>query len=381
MRKILTYALVFTLTVSGLAFSAVYADDDEVDEAKLAETQNTLSEVNGQISNLKEALESGEAEEASLNSRIASIESQIVEAENTIASLKRNIENTRAQVAQAQAELDQLQAEMDQQNESMGLRLRSMYKGGEMSILEIILGSESITDLMTNLDMAQLIIDNDMELLAALEAQHQVLEEHKGQLVELQQQLVAQQTAEEQQTAALSVSRSGLSDLKSEVANSNAALEAQIDALNAEANALTAEILALQGTEDYIGGEFAWPAPGVTRVTSEFGMRYHPILNVNKLHTGMDIGCPTGTTIVAANAGTVIKAGWNNSYGWMVSIDHGGGIVTLYAHNSELLVSVGDVVARGQAIAYSGNTGMSTGPHLHFEVRVNGEYKDPRGWL
>ena len=95
----------------------------------------------------------------------------------------------------------------------------------------------------------------------------------------------------------------------------------------------------------------------------------------------MDIGAAAGTNVLAANDGTVIKAGWNNSYGNLVMIDHGGGIVTLYAHNSKLLVSTGDVVAKGQAIALVGSTGQSTGPHIHFEVRVNGEYQNPRNWL
>ena len=99
------------------------------------------------------------------------------------------------------------------------------------------------------------------------------------------------------------------------------------------------------------------------------------------MHTGIDIGAKAGTNVLAANNGTVIKAGWNNSYGNVVMVDHGGGIVTLYAHNSKLLVKTGDVVAKGQTIALVGSTGNSTGPHIHFEVRVNGEYKNPRDWL
>ncbi len=124
-----------------------------------------------------------------------------------------------------------------------------------------------------------------------------------------------------------------------------------------------------------------WPSKASTRITSPFGMRNHPILKVPKMHTGIDIGASSGTDILAANAGTVITAGWNNSYGYMVMIDHGGGIVTLYAHASKLLVSTGNVVARGQTIAKVGSTGMSTGPHLHFEVRLNGVYKNPLDYV
>ncbi len=139
--------------------------------------------------------------------------------------------------------------------------------------------------------------------------------------------------------------------------------------------------LKLQGGGDYIGGEMQWPVPASTRVTSPFGYRIHPILGVKKLHTGIDIGVASGNTVVAANAGKVIKAAWNNSYGYMVMVDHGGGIVTLYAHNSVLKVSTGDTVTRGQTVALSGSTGASTGPHVHFEVRVNGEYKNPMNYL
>ena len=110
-------------------------------------------------------------------------------------------------------------------------------------------------------------------------------------------------------------------------------------------------------------------------------MRVHPITGQYKLHSGMDIGCGTGTSVVAAQAGTVIKASYNTAYGNHVVISHGNGISTLYAHNSTLLVSVGQQVTQGQVISKSGNTGYSTGPHLHFEVLVNGSPQNPRGYV
>ena len=193
--------------------------------------------------------------------------------------------------------------------------------------------------------------------------------------------MVAEKQQEANKQASLQASRGEVASLRSQVASDNKALESEIDALNAEADRLVEEIRRLQGDQAYAGGTFAWPSASSTRVTSEFGMRFHPILKVNKLHTGIDIGAAAGTKVLAANSGTVIKAGWNNSYGNVVMVDHGGGIVTLYAHNSKLLVSEGDVVARGQEIALVGSTGMSTGAHIHFEVRVNGEYQNPRNWL
>ena len=125
----------------------------------------------------------------------------------------------------------------------------------------------------------------------------------------------------------------------------------------------------------------AWPVPGYTRITSQFGMRTHPITGIYKLHTGTDIGAPMGAIFIAANDGVVLKAEYNNAYGNMVIIDHGGGINTLYAHGSEILVQPGEVVTQGTPVLKVGSTGYSTGPHAHFEVRVNGEYKNPLDYI
>lgn len=347
----------------------------------VSDKQEKLNELNTQIKQIEKQLKAGKAEEKKLASQISNLDKLIKAAEGEIADLQKEISITNKKISAARSELEEMQKNIDRQNDDMGDRIRAMYKNGDVGIIEILLGSESITDFMTNLDMAQKIFDHDVKVLEQLEEQHKIMEDYRKELETLQAQLLSKKREEASKQDQLEISRGNVSKLKAEVEKDNKALEALEDALNEEANALTAEILKLQGSGAYIGGEMAWPTPATKRITSYFGYRVHPILKVKKLHTGIDIGAGSGSNVIAANAGTVIKAAWNNSYGYMVMVDHGGGIVTLYAHNSKLKVKTGDVVTKGQVIAISGSTGMSTGPHLHFEVRVNGVYKNPLDYL
>lgn len=125
--------------------------------------------------------------------------------------------------------------------------------------------------------------------------------------------------------------------------------------------------------------KFIWPVQG--EITSYYGWRTHPIFGTTRYHSGYDIACDTGTPIAAADSGTVVYSGWLGGYGYCVMIDHGGGLVSLYGHNSELWVSEGQYVQQGQTIALAGSTGWSTGPHCHFEARLNGELTDPMNYL
>ncbi len=237
--------------------------------------------------------------------------------------------------------------------------------------------------------MVQRIYDNDMDILqqikdqyAEIEKQKQTLESLKAQLEDEQQQQKAKQSELEQQ-------KSSVQELQAKVAADNDALSAQIDELNDEANELTAELqrqqaakqISSSATSTYGGGVMGWPVTGYTSISSPYGYRTHPILHTKKFHSGLDIPAPRGTSIVAANAGTVIFAGTKGGYGNCIMVDHGGGIVTLYGHCSSLVASVGQTVSRGQTIAKVGSTGQSTGNHCHFEVRVNGSTVSPNSYL
>jgi len=343
--------------------------------------RNQLNQLQREMGRTQSDLDQGRREERTLLGQLQTLEEQMRATQSEIDVLRNNIDEMQRRINEAAAELDALEKNLHEQNESLLGRLSAMYMNGSIGIIDVLLGSGSISDFMTNMDRIQLIYESDREVIALLEEQHQILEVHRRYLQQLQDELVAEREKEANKRESLRVNQQKTSEKRAEVVANNKALQEMMDAQQAEADRLIAVILARQGDGLYVGGSMAWPVPGAYRVTSEFGMRTHPILRERRMHAGMDIACPTGTRVVAANGGRVMTSGWNNSYGYVVMIDHGGQIVTLYAHNSSLLVNEGDIVSRGQVIALSGSTGMSTGPHLHFEVRVNGVYKDPRGYL
>lgn len=370
MKKIIIYSLLTILVISFYNLGITYG---------AGASEDKLSQVNSEISETQKKLNEGKAIETTLNKEISSLENQINKTQNEIEALKGNIVATEVKIQEALNQLSKTEEEMKLQSGQLSTRLRTMYKNGGVGVLDVILGSDSISDFMTNMDMVQRIYESDKKVLKAMETQHSVIAAQREYLLSLQRELEEDKNQEADKQYSLQASRSEVTVKKKEVSSNNKALQEQINALYAEANRLTKEIQGLQGGGDYSGGIMTWPVQG--RISSPFGYRIHPILKTKELHTGLDIAAKSGTTVVAANSGNVIKAGWNNSYGNLLMIDHGGGIVTLYAHNSSLLVKAGDVVSKGQAVSKVGSTGMSTGPHLHFEVRVNGQYKNPMDWL
>lgn len=366
---------VITIILAALLTTTVFAG-----------TSRQLKNLQEQISSAKDDLKEGKKKENDLVAQIDNINSQIYALEAQIGELDNQITQKEQEISDAQAELERTQEHMDLQNDALNTRLRNMYKNGETSMLEILLGSSDIADFLTNMDMIQKIYDNDMNVLLEIKAQYAEIEAKKANLEALKADLKNQQDERQSQQNQLQSQKTEVESLKASIVNDNEALQAQIDAMNADAEALTRMLqhsnsVSNSSTSTYSGGVMAWPVPGSTRVTSPYGYRIHPILHTKKFHSGVDIAAPTGTPIVAANEGTVIFSGNRGGYGKCVIIDHGGGIITLYGHCNELSVSSGQSVSRGSTIATVGSTGRSTGPHCHFEVRINGSTTDPMAYL
>lgn len=365
---VLVFMLVFAFCLES------FADDVSDDRGKLEQVESRINSIQSEIKK-NAGMQKGIA------SNIADIEESIGLIEEAMVLIGKDIENTQHEIIVKEEELTEAERNIDEKTDVMNSRLRVMYKNKEIGYLEVLFSSEDFGDLLTRLDMVKKVYTHDVNLLKYMEEQKGIVAVKKMELETNKLRLVNSRSNKEAKAENLVVSRGNLSREKDALVQNKVELEKAVDELNALAKKIEEEIRRKQSDAEYAGGIMTWPAPGYTRITSMFGYRIHPILKTKKMHTGIDIGVPANSSIVAAQSGTVIAAGYNGGYGKIVMIDHGGGIVTLYAHNNTLLVKEGDKVAKGQAISKSGSTGLSTGPHLHFEVRENGEYVNPVPWV
>lgn len=353
-----------------------------------ADTLNDLKEEQSEVSTKEGAseleLEIVKGELSSLQVEIAELNSNIIELESEIDELTKKDTNLSKSIQTNQANIEILSKEYLEKKEIFEKRLVAMYKAGDTNYLDVILDSSSIVEFISNYYLVSELVESDTNLIdlvynkkIELESKELTLEKQKDELSE------ARELAEKKK-----ISLSNMSVVKNSYINKLTKDEKKLQeeiaeyqkALKELENQI-AEVSIDSATVDYVGGIMRWPIPGYSRITSPFGMRTHPITGVYKLHTGMDIGAPKGANFIAAADGVVVKAYYNTAYGNMVMIDHGGGIVTLYAHGSSIEVSKGDYVKQGQTVLKVGSTGYSTGAHAHFEVRVNGEYKNPMNYV
>ncbi len=364
-----------------LVFMLVFAFCFESFADGISEDNAKLKDVNKQIDTINAKINENTAKNKGLTESIGDLDKSVYLLQESMKLLDKDIDNTQKNINVKEEELTEAERNIDEKTDVMDSRLRVMYKNKEIGYLEVLFSSEDFGDLLTRLDMVKKVYTHDVNLLKYMEEQKGIVAVKKQELETNRLRLVNSRSSKESKAKKLAVSRGNLSREKDALVQNKIELEKAEDKLIDLANKIEAEIRSKQSDADYAGGIMMWPSPGYTRITSVFGYRIHPILKTKKMHTGIDIGVPANSTIVAAQSGTVIAAGYNGGYGKIVMIDHGGGIVTLYAHNNTLLVSEGDKVAKGQAISKSGSTGLSTGPHLHFEVRENGKYVNPVPWV
>ncbi|MDK2866210.1 MAG: hypothetical protein PWP51_50 [Clostridiales bacterium] len=364
--------VVILLSMIILASSIVWSDNDE-----LKKRERELETLKEKIEALDDSISQNKSLQNTTNTKIVNTTEAIKGLEREIEKLDGNIAQTEDEIVVKTDELADAETQISDKNDLLDSRLRVMYKTGTIGYLEVLFGSEDFSDLLSRIDMLQKVLVHDQNLIRELKEQRDAIIAKKTELEAVKQDLESLFQDKSNKQDQLEGQLKDLVAYKEDLKKDEAALNEAEGELLDEADQLTSVIKNLKLSETYVGGEMMWPVPGNTIITSDFGVRVHPITKKETMHTGIDISASTNTTVVAAQSGTVIYADWYGGYGKVVIIDHGGGYSTLYAHNNSLLVSVGDAVSKGDSIAKSGSTGFSTGPHVHFEVRVNGEYVDP----
>lgn len=368
-----------------------YDDQNEDGEEEPEEEEKTLDDLQLEKSELENIIDESNSQILIIENDLSSLVFEIAEINQKICDKQLEVETLEAQeiemlayVEKAERELEMSDARYEKQKELLEKRLIAMYEMGQNSYLEILLNSRSIMDFFSNYYLISEISKADEELLQTVDAEKKYNKKLKETLETKKAILTASRETREKNAISLTnmsvIKNNKIAQLSEEELELQQAIEEyqnQITEIEKEIRVLAIANV----SEKYVGGVMAWPTPGYTRINSPFGMRTHPITGIYKLHTGVDIGAPYGSNFIAANDGLVTYAGYNRAYGNMVIIDHGGGITTLYAHGSEILVNVGDIVYQGNPVLKVGSTGYSTGPHAHFEVRVNGNYVQPLDYI
>ncbi|MGI6114500.1 MAG: murein hydrolase activator EnvC family protein, partial [Mahellales bacterium] len=391
------------LSICILAILIVFCMVGQVLASNIDDKKNELKNVNEDKKSTQQQLENIKNQQNEVFSQLEAIEKDLEQKERELAQVQNQLEDNEKELEITRAELEEAIRKADEQKKLMDARLRAMYMSGPYGMLELLIGADSINALIARFEAIEKILEFDSGVLHTMRELQQQVEDKKLELEQKQQEILENKETITKQKDEIENKKKEKQDFLNELQEQEEKHEQIIKELEQEAAKLEKTIKDLQekerqrqlqqqqkqgnsggsrGGDRYNNGALGWPVSGYYNVTSGYGNRYHPVLKYWKMHTGIDIGCPYGTNIVSAGDGVVLLAGWYSSgYGNVVIVDHGGGLATFYAHNSKVVVSPGQNVKKGQVIAKAGSTGLSTGPHLHFETRINGNHRNPWNYL
>ncbi|MDD2220749.1 MAG: peptidoglycan DD-metalloendopeptidase family protein [Clostridia bacterium] len=351
----------------------------------LAEYERQKAELEQKLAEQQKVIKDQRTERNGLESDVAAIDAKINRLELDAQAADIQIEVAENQLKNIQKELASTKARLDKQVAYLQGRVENVYVQGDISFWSVLLDCESFSDFLLTVDFLDAIVAQDITIVDKVCAYKKEIEAKEALQAQRLTDLEVLKQSKVDAIAALGPLQEEKSAAVAAINKELWATAAYIDALEQASKDITEEIRALKAStsgDSSFDGIFTWPLPGYTYITSNYGYRTHPVTGVKKsFHTGIDIRAPKGTKIVAAEDGTVIKAGWNNVYGNMVMIDHNGGVVTLYGHLSRMSVAKGKTILRGEKVGEVGTTGLSTGNHLHFEVRVDGKHTSPWNYL
>lgn len=402
--KRIRQALCVVLSLISVFLFAVHGDSAFCDEltnesiqkkeAEISEAKKERETLKGNLTDVKKVKQELENSKHDLDVYVTELDSNVTEIQLKIDDLEQKITDKEAEITQKEAELEEAIGVQTAQYEAMKKRIKFMYERGDMMYMDLLFNATTFGDMLNKAEYIEELsaydrrkLDEYVEYTRFVTLCKQELEEEKGILDDTK-------AAEEQEKAALDEliedKKGEIERLSSDISNKSAAIEeyeAEIAAQNETIQALEAAVaeerkrLAEEQGRRYDGGMFTFPCPNMKRVSDEYGYRIHPTLGIEKFHNGVDMAAPSGSPILAAYDGKVVAADYSSSMGNYIMINHGDGLYTIYMHASALYVSKGQEVSKGQTIAAVGSTGRSTGPHLHFGVRKDGNYVNPWQYL
>jgi len=376
-----------------LVFSTCYIALPQMDDGMLTAEAATESELKKKQSDL-------EAKQASIKSKISQLEANQADAQEQVDALNELIENLEeqiytvnqkiavqeAEIADLQAEIDLTEAQITDAYDTFKSRVRAMYITGDITGgLELLLTTEDFEDFLTTMTYIEIMAEHDDGIVNALtedkegyQAQKALVEEKRAEIEAEKLILSAKKEELDEQKAEADALLSQIAADKAALQQEQVKIDKEMQKAREQLDAIIARKTAESDEANHVPGAWRWPAPGYKRISSKFGWRSWS----NSYHKGIDIAAPMGANIIASKGGKVVTSSYDaGGYGNYVIIDHGGGYMTVYGHLKTRSVSVGQYVNGGQAIGACGSTGRSTGPHLHFEIRLKGVAQNPTNYV
>lgn len=392
------------LTSSALLLALIFGANPVFAGESISELKSKQSNINSSIESNKKKLEATSDKKIKTLDDLKAINQNIASTKQTINKLTNDISAKEKEIVVLEDKIKESQAKLERKIVEYNKRLVEVYKEGDVKYLDVLFGAEDFNDLLTRYQYIQYINDSDEDLMKEVKEQKANLQDQQTQVADAKKSLENNRQAKENRKNELAQLGENKQALVTELTAQEKEIQKNIQSMEQASNEIGAQIQAIQaqqaaaaaaaaaanqgsGGAGYNGayvpanGVLTFPVPSYYGVTSEYGWRGDPFSGGQSFHMGIDLGASMGAPVLAAGDGRIILQEYHWSYGNYVVIDHGNGLSTVYAHMSAFTKPFGSVVKAGEQIGAIGTTGASTGPHLHFEVRVNGQHTQPRGYL
>lgn len=355
--------------------------------SKLQTMKNKQQEIREQMEDKKQEIQEKKEQYNDTLGRLKDLEQNMQNVRGDLDTLKHKLNITEDELSKAEAKLKDEQQKLDERTQIFRNRMVEVYVNGQVSYLDVLFSATDMHDFLVRMDLLAKLVEQDIGLMNEIDKKVADIEAEKEDILSKKEHIASIKDQTESKEKVLSKQTDEKKVLLATIEEEKKKAENALNELEKESNQIAAQIRKIQAASRRVrhprrsNGRFMYPVPGHYTITSPYGWRIHPILKTRRMHTGVDFGAPMGAEMVAADDGTVIYTGWYGAYGNVVIIDHGSGISTMYCHMSKIRVSENQTVKAGQQVGDVGSTGWSTGPHAHFEVRVNGETVDPMQYL